>query len=99
MNGRFAIPVDGLVLLTYIPLKGLIVLYKGKGKKGKDMERSCQTENVFKAAYKNIIDNRYRNLSQVEKEIIKNAIDDANTFEEMLLIAFAAIAGESEPKR
>ena len=34
MNGRGAIPVDGFVLLTYIPLKGLIVLYKGK-----DMEQ------------------------------------------------------------
>ena len=99
MNGRGAIPVDGFVLLTYIPLKGLIVLYKGKGKNGKDMERSCQTENVFKAAYKYIIDNRYRNLSQVEKEIIKNAIDEAKTFEELFLTAFAAIAGEKGNRR
>ena len=37
MNGRGAIPVDGLVLLTYIPLNGLIVLFKGKGKKGKEI--------------------------------------------------------------
>ena len=95
MNGRGAIPVDGLGLLTYIPLKGLIVLYKGKDKKGKDVEQDCQTEKVFKAAYKYIIDNRYRNVSQVEKEIIKNAIDEAKTFEELFLIAFAAIAGEN----
>ena len=94
MNGRGAIPVDGLVLLTYIPLNGLIVLFKGKGKKGKEMEQNCQTEKVFKAACKYIIDNRYRNLSQVEKDLIKNAIDEAKTFEELVLIAFAAIAGE-----
>lgn len=99
MNGRGAIPVDGLVLLTYIPLNGLVVLYKGKGKKRKDMEQNCQTEKVFKAAYKYIIDNRYRNLSQVEKEIIKKAIDDAKTFEELVLIAFTAIAGENGNKR
>ena len=99
MNGRGAIPVDGLGLLTYIPLKGLIVLYKGKDKKGKDVEQDCQTEKVFKAAYKYIIDNRYRNLSRVEKEIIKNALDEAKTFDELFLTAFAAIAGENKPKR
>ena len=59
------------------------------------MEKNCQTEKVFKAACKYIIDNRYRNLSQVEKEIIKTAIEESNTFEELLLIAFAAIAGEN----
>ena len=99
MNGRGAIPVDGLFLLTYIPLNGLSVLYKGKNKKGKDMEQNCQTEKVFKEAYKYIIDNRYRNLSQVEKEIIKNAIDKAKTFDELFLTAFAAIAGENGKRR
>lgn len=58
------------------------------------MEQDCQTEKVFKAAYKYIIDNRYRNVSQVEKEIIKNAIDESKTFEELFLTAFAAIAME-----
>ena len=50
------------------------------------MEQNCQTEKVFKAAYKYIIDNGYRKLSQVEKDLIKNAIDEAKTFEELLAV-------------
>lgn len=33
LNGKLGIQVDGFVLLTYIPLKGLIVLPKEKGQK------------------------------------------------------------------
>ena len=60
------------------------------------MEQNCQTEKVFKKACKYIIDNRYRNLSQVEKEIIKAAIDESNTFDELLFTAFSAIALEKD---
>ena len=63
------------------------------------MEQNCQTEKVFKEACKYIIDNRYRNLSQVEKEIIKAAIDEAKTYDELFLTAFAAIAGENGKRR
>ena len=60
------------------------------------MEQNSQTEKVFKEACKYIIDNRYRNLSQVEKEIIKAAIDESNTFDELLFTAFSAIALEKD---
>ena len=33
LNGKLAILVDGFVLLTYIPLKELIVLHEEKGQK------------------------------------------------------------------
>ena len=63
------------------------------------MEQNCQTEKVFKEACKYIIDNRYRNLSQVEKEIIKAAIEESNTFDELLFTAFSAIALENDNRR
>ena len=63
------------------------------------MEQICQTKKVFIAAYKYIIDNRYRNLSRVEKDLIKNAIDEAKTFEELLLTAFSTIALENDKRR
>ena len=63
------------------------------------MEQNCQTEKVFKEAFKYIIDNRYKNLSQVEKEIIKAAIEESKTFDELLFTAFSAIALENDNRQ
>ena len=37
------------------------------------------------------VDNRYKNLSSIEKELLKKAIDESQTIEEMLVTAFAAV--------
>ena len=53
------------------------------------------TEKDWKAIYKFCIDHRYENLSQIQKELLKIVIDEANTFEELLVTATAAIDANS----
>ena len=57
------------------------------------------TEKDWKAIYKFCIDHRYENLSQIQKELLKKAIDEANTFEELLVTAMAAIEVDDKVKR
>ena len=52
----------------------------------------CQETNACKF----IVDNRYKNLSYVEKELIKEAIDKSVTVEQMLVTALTAIAINSK---
>ena len=49
------------------------------------------TEKDWKEIYKYCIDNRYRNLTQEQKELLKKAIEEAMTVEDYLGAAFAAI--------
>lgn len=48
------------------------------------------TEEEWKIIYKFCIDHRYENLSAVQKELLKKAIDEAETFEELVVTAMAA---------
>lgn len=49
------------------------------------------TDKDWKTLYKFCIDHRYENLSQIQKELLKKAIDEARTYEELLVTAMAAI--------
>lgn len=49
------------------------------------------TDKDWKTLYKFFIDHGYENLTLVQKELLKKAIDEANTFEEMLATAIVAI--------
>ena len=44
------------------------------------------------------IDHRNENLSIVQKELLKKAIDEANTFDELLVTAMAAIEANDKRK-
>lgn len=57
------------------------------------------TEKDWKAVCKFCIDHRYENLSQIQKELLKKAIDEANTFEELLVTAMAAFEVDDKVKR
>ena len=57
------------------------------------------TDKDWKTIYKFCIDHRYENLSQIQKELLKKAIDEANTFEELLVTAMAAIEVDDKVKR
>ena len=56
------------------------------------------TEKEWKGLYKFCIDHRYENLSQIQKDLLKKAIDDATTFEELLVTAMAAIEANDKGK-
>ena len=49
------------------------------------------TEKDWKELYKFCIDNGYRNLTQTQKELLKKAIEEAQTVDDYLGAAFAAI--------
>lgn len=56
------------------------------------------TDKEWKTIYKFCIDHRYENLSQIQKELLRKAIDEANTFEELLVTAMAAIEANNKGK-
>ena len=56
------------------------------------------TDKEWKTIYKFCIDHRYENLSQIQKDLLKKAIDDATTFEELLVTAMAAIEANDKGK-
>ena len=57
------------------------------------------TEEEWKMIYKFCIDHRYENLSAVQKELLKKAIDEAGTFEELVVTAMAAIGADNKGMR
>lgn len=57
------------------------------------------TDNEWKTIYKFCIDHGYDNLSSVQKELLKKAIDEANTIEELLVATMAAIEANNKRKR
>ena len=56
-------------------------------------------EEEWKNIYKFCIDHRYENLSIVQKELLKKAIDEAGTFEELVVTAMAAIGADNKGVR
>lgn len=54
------------------------------------------TDKDWKTLYKFCIDHRYDNLSKIQKELLKKAIDEARTFEELLVTAMAAIEANNK---
>ena len=57
------------------------------------------TEEEWKMIYKFCIDHRYENFSAVQKELLKKAIDEAGTFEELVVTAMAAIGADNKGMR
>ena len=49
------------------------------------------TDKKWKGLYKFCIDHGYEKLSSVQKGLLKKAIDEAKTFDELLVTAIAAI--------
>lgn len=54
--------------------------------------RESMTEQQWKELSKYFLDNGNRKLSKEEKEIIKEAIDQADNLNELLQVAFASLA-------
>ena len=57
------------------------------------------TEEEWKMIYKFCIDHRQENRSTVQKELLKKAIDEAGTFEELVVTAMAAIGADNKGMR
>ena len=56
------------------------------------------TDKDWKTLYKFCIDHRYDNLSKIQKELLKKAIDEARNFEELLVTAMAAIEANNKQR-
>lgn len=56
-----------------------------------DKERNM-TEQDVKFLCKWVIENGQRQLTPVEKELLKNGIDDAKSFQDFLAVVLAAMA-------
>ena len=54
------------------------------------------TEQQWKAFAKWCLDNGQRKLTNEEKEAIKSAIDQANSLNEMVQVAFISLASDSD---
>lgn len=54
------------------------------------------TEKQLKALAKFIVENGKRKLTDVEKEMIKRAIDQSTSLDELLQVAFASLSFDAD---